>query len=118
MKHDLQGIFDALHEGVVILDASGRIELLNSEAARLFGAPKELLPGKVFADAVGARHPAVAIVERVRLSGRASIHDEIEFPNRHAAPIPVDVAVSRLGEDTGEATGIAIALRDRSARAR
>jgi two-component system nitrogen regulation sensor histidine kinase GlnL len=115
MKHDLQGIFDALHEGVVLLDADGRIELLNPEAARLFAAPKDLLPGRVFAAAVGPRHPVVSIVERVRVSGRSSIHDEVEFPRRHAAPIPVDVAVSRLGDDPTEATGIAIAIRDRSA---
>jgi len=30
MKSDLQGIFDALLEGVVILDEDGRVELTNS----------------------------------------------------------------------------------------
>jgi two-component system nitrogen regulation sensor histidine kinase GlnL len=51
----------------------------------------------------------------VRASGRSSIHDEVDFPRRHSAPIPVDVAVSRLGDDPLETTGIAIAIRDRSA---
>jgi two-component system nitrogen regulation sensor histidine kinase GlnL len=114
MKYDLQSIFDALLEGMVVLDESGRIELLNSEAARLLEASKEILPGERLAAALGSAHPVCEIVDRVRSSGRASIHDEVEFPRRLAPPIPVDVAVSILGEDGLAAFGVAIALRDRS----
>ncbi len=115
MKHDLQGIFDALLEGVVILDDLGRIELANSEATRLFDATRELTPGEEFAKVLGADHPACEIVARVLRSGRASLHDEVEFPRRLAPPLPVDVAVSILNENGPKASGIAIALRDRSA---
>lgn len=114
MKHDLQGIFDSLLEGVVVLDESGRIDLLNAEAARLLDAPSEVRPGRMLASSVGADHPICEIVDRVLRTGRASIHDEVDFPRRLAAPIPVDVAVSILGEDGSAASGIAIALRDRS----
>jgi two-component system nitrogen regulation sensor histidine kinase GlnL len=114
MKHDLQGIFDSLIEGVVVLDDQGRIDVLNSEAGRLLDSLNEIRPGADLAKAVGSDHPVCEIVERVRRTGRASLHDEVDFPRRVGPPIPVDVAVSILGEDGQSASGIAIALRDRS----
>jgi PAS domain S-box-containing protein len=70
MKHDLQGIFDALLEGVVVLDEAGEIDFLNSEAARILGASSEHLPGTSLKVALGPDHPVYEIVERVRASGR------------------------------------------------
>jgi two-component system nitrogen regulation sensor histidine kinase GlnL len=115
MKHDLQGIFDALLEGVVVLDDVGEIEFLNSEAARILGASTEHLPGTSLAVALGSDHPVCAIVDRVRDTGRASIHDEVEFPRRLAEPLPVDVSVSPIVEKEGGLSGVVVALRDRSA---
>jgi two-component system nitrogen regulation sensor histidine kinase GlnL len=116
MNHDLQGIFDALLEGVVVLDATDRIELVNPEARRLLGATHDVIPGKTLGEALGRDHPVCQVVERVRQSGRASIHDEVEFPQRFENPIPVDVAVSNIGEaPKGKPAAIAIAMRDRSA---
>ena len=114
MEYDLQGIFDALLEGVVVLDEGGCIELLNSEAARLFAVSSEGMPGRKLTEMLGPDHPVCEIIERVRSSGRASIHDEVDFPRRLAPAVPVDVAVSILGEGDAGAPGIAIALRDRS----
>jgi two-component system nitrogen regulation sensor histidine kinase GlnL len=114
MKHDLQGIFDALLEGVVILDNLGRIELANSEAHRILGATRELAAGQDLTNVLGADHPVCKIVEGVWRSRRASIHDEVEIPHRLAPPIPVDIAVSILNESEKDHAGIAIALRDRS----
>jgi two-component system nitrogen regulation sensor histidine kinase GlnL len=114
MKHDLQGIFDALLEGVVILDDLGRIELANSEANRILGTTRELSAGQDLTSVLGADHPVCKIVEGVLRSRRASIHDEVEIPHRLAPPIPVDIAVSILNESEKDHAGIAIALRDRS----
>lgn len=114
MKHDLQGIFDSLLEGVVILDDLGRIELTNSEANRIFGAGRELSAGRELTSALGADHPVCKIIADVLRSQRPSIHDEVEIPRRLDPPIPVDVAVSILREDGHDKAGIAIALRDRS----
>jgi two-component system nitrogen regulation sensor histidine kinase GlnL len=115
MKHDLQGIFDALLEGVMVLDDAGNIDFLNSEAARILGASSEHLPGMSLRTALGPDHPVCRIVERVRRSDRASIHDEVEFPRRHSSSFPVDISVSPIREEAGEPSGIVIALRDRSA---
>lgn len=116
MNLDLQGIFDALLEGVVVLDASDRIELVNPEARRLLGAAHDVAPGKTLGEALGTDHPVCAVVARVRRSGRASIHDEVEIPQRFESPIPVDVAVSNIGDaPRDKPAAIAIAMRDRSA---
>jgi len=115
MNIDLQGIFDALLEGVVVLDEDDRIEFLNAEAARLLGAPGEIPSGKRLSEALGPDHPVSQIIERVRRSGRASIHDEVEFPHRLAPPIPVDVSASIVGDHGDGPSGIAVAMRDRSA---
>lgn len=114
MKHDLQGIFEALLDGVVVLDHSGRIELLNSEAVRLFDSSTAIRPGEPLEERLGPDHPICDILDRVRQTQRASIHDEVDFPSRLSAPIPVDVAVSILSEDGSTTPRIAIALRDRS----
>lgn len=114
MKHDLQEIFESLLEGVVVLDGEGRVDLLNSEAARLFDSLNEIRTGDRLIAMLGSDHPLCDIVDRVRRTGRASIHDEVDFPRRFGAPIPVDIAVSILGEDGSAASGLAIALRDRS----
>jgi two-component system nitrogen regulation sensor histidine kinase GlnL len=119
MTQDLQSIFDALLVGVVVLDGDGRIEFTNPEACRILGASSENLPGRDLALLLDASHPVVQIVERVRRSGRAAIHDDVEMPRRLAPPFPVDVAVSPIREDDdstrdGDA-GIAITIRDRSA---
>lgn len=117
MKHDLQGIFDALLVGVVVLDDAGAIEWVNSEASRILGASDQQLPGKILIDLLGASHPVSSILERVRESGRAAMHDDVEFPRRLATSLPVDVAASpvRDAEGTGGFPGIALTLRDRTA---
>ena len=116
MNHDLQGLFDALLEGVVVLDDADRIEMVNPEARRLLGAAHDVVPGKTLGEVLGANHPVCRVVERVRRSGRASIHDEVEIPQRFENPIPVDVSVSNIGDaPRGRPSAIAIAMRDRSA---
>ena len=84
MKSDLQGIFDALLEGVVILDEDGRVELTNGEALRLLDGPGAPEIGKPLREILGADHPLCQIVDRVRRSGRPAIHDEVEIPRRLA----------------------------------
>ena len=115
MNLDLQGILDALLEGVIVLDESDEIAFVNNEATRLLGATGEVPTGGRLAATIGEQHPICGIVARVRESGRPSIHDEVEFPRRMAPSIPVDVCASILGEHPERPSGIVLALRDRSA---
>ena len=115
MDDDLKGILDALLEGVLVLDDADRLLFLNAEAARLLGAPGDARAGRPLAALIGADHPVCQIVERVRTSGRPSIYDELELPQRLPHPIPADVSVALIGDVPGAGRRIAIALRDRSA---
>jgi len=115
MKHDLQGIFDALLEGVVVLDDRGRVEFLNAEACRILGASAEHAPGEPLEKLLGPEHAVHRIAQQVRSSGRAAIYDEVELERRLSVPLPVDIAASPIGEDARQTSGIAIAIRDRTA---
>ncbi len=115
MNLDLQGILDALLEGVIVLDTTDEIAFVNNEATRLLGATGEVPTGGRLAATIGENHPICEIVAHVRESGRASIHDEVEFPRHLASPMPVDVSASLLGNHPERPSGIVIALRDRSA---
>jgi two-component system nitrogen regulation sensor histidine kinase GlnL len=115
MDDDLKGILDALLEGVIVLDDADRLLFLNAEAARLLGAPGDARAGRPLTALIGADHPVCQIVERVRTSGRPSIYDELELPQRLPHPIPADVSVALIGDVPGAGRRIAIALRDRSA---
>lgn len=115
MSQDLQGLFDALLEGVIVLDEQDGIEVLNAEAARLLGRANELPPGRSLPRTIGEDHPICRIVAQVRGAGRPSIHDEVELPRRFSDPVPVDVSVALLGDTHRDPRRIAISLRDRSA---
>jgi two-component system, NtrC family, nitrogen regulation sensor histidine kinase GlnL len=117
MKYDLQGIFDALLVGVVVLDDGGAVQFVNSEASRILGASDQHMPGKVLIELLGPDHPLCPILDRVRSSGRASIHDEVEFPRRDAPALPVEVAASPVRESSTPIAepGIALTIRDRTA---
>ncbi len=115
MSPDLQGIFDALLEGVVLLDGEDRIELCNAEALRLLGASQDAARSHRLTEVIAPNHPLSAIIQRVRALDRPEIHDEIDFPRRRAAPIPVEVSVSMLTRHAEAEGAVAIALRDRSA---
>jgi len=119
MNLDLQGIFDALLEGVIVLDDDDRVEFMNSEARRLLESPTESATGKRLEASLGADHPVCEILARVRRTGRPAIHDEVELPRRRAPALPVDVSVALVGEESrGSASptrGIAISIRDRTA---
>ena len=43
-KGFLEQVFEALHEGVIVLDEDGEISFINGAACRLFGRPREELP--------------------------------------------------------------------------
>lgn len=115
MSLDLQGIFDALLEGMLLLDHDGRVQQCNAEALRLLGTSEEASVGEPIAALLGAEHPLCRIVDRARDTGRPAIHDEVEFPRRRARPVPVEVSISILDEPNGPGGAMAVALRDRSA---
>lgn len=114
MKHDLQSIFEAVLVGIVVLDRDGGVEFLNSEAARILESSQAQLLGTQFVDHLGPRHPLTDVLTRVATSGRASIHDDLDFPQRLAPSLTVDVAVAPIRDPSPEG-GVVVSLQDRSA---
>ncbi len=114
MARDLSRVLDAVLDGVLVLDAAGRVELINSEASRLLetsagtarATPVELL--------VGPEHAIAVLARGVLESGRTAIVTEREVERRYEPDVVVDVAASPLFDDAGRVNGAVLALRDRT----
>jgi two-component system nitrogen regulation sensor histidine kinase GlnL len=111
VARDLRGVLDALLDGLVVLDANLRIELLNAEACRVLGVSSELATGEELARA-GAGADFVRIARAVLESGGTQVESELRVPRRFADDLVVDVAASPLFEDGAGASGVGIVLRD------
>ena len=111
---DLHRVLDALLDGVALLDAEGRVTLLNAEACRILETSAEAAIGGPI-ERAAAENPALATLARgVLASGRACVESERSVRRRLAGDSPVDVAASPLVEDDGRCCGVVLVLRDRT----
>ena len=111
MARELRGVLDALLDGLVVLDADLRIELLNTEACRVLGVSSELATGEELAR-VGTGPEFVRIARAVLASGGTQVESELRVQRRSADDMVVDVAASPLFENGAGASGVVIVLRD------
>jgi two-component system nitrogen regulation sensor histidine kinase GlnL len=111
MARELRGVLDALLDGLVVLDADLRIELLNTEACRVLGVSSEMATGEELAH-VGTGPEFVRIARAVLASGGTQVESELRVPRRAADDLVVDVAASPLFEGGAGASGVVIVLRD------
>jgi two-component system nitrogen regulation sensor histidine kinase GlnL len=113
---DPKGILDAVLDGVVVVDADGRIEFVNAEACRILEASDETAAAAPLEQIVGPDHAVAKVAQAVAASGRSIIESERRIRRRFAADVVVDVAASPLHDDDRRRTGVVIALRDRTIR--
>jgi len=111
MPFDLRRVLDALFDGVVVVDADGRIAQLNAEACRILETSTEAVAGRPIEQMVGAGAFAKA-VRAVLAGGNASIEHEVCVPRRFQGDLLVDAAVAPLAIETGGVAGAVIELRD------
>ncbi|MGO9780501.1 MAG: PAS domain S-box protein [Streptosporangiaceae bacterium] len=112
---NIAGLLEAAPDAVVCVDESGRIVLVNAQAERLFGYPREELAGQpveiLVPDASKAHHatlraryaanPSPRLMDaRANLSGR----------RRDGSTFPAEIALSALR--TGQDTLVSAAIRD------
>ncbi len=113
MGRDLGNVLEALMDGVVVVDAQGRVEQLNAEACRILETSTEAVAGRPLEQVPGAvsfaRDVRAAIAE-----GRSCLEHELTLGRRFDAPLVCDVAASPLLDGGGGGDGAVVVLRDRT----
>ena len=113
---DLSGVLDAVLAGVVVLDAGGRVELLNTVACRILESSEESARGLPVERLLGPRHAVARLARRVLASGGSAVENACRVDRRREPRLTVDVAASPLFDAAGRVDGVAVVLRDSTIR--
>ena len=117
MSQQLQSILEAVVDGIIVLDAAGRIELMNSGACRILRTSAESMLGASMEKLLGRDHAIATLARSVRQSGRSAVEDEIAIDQPPPGEsLVADVAASPRLEPTGEVAGVVVTLRDATIR--
>jgi len=111
MVRDLESMLDAMLDGIVLLDARGAVESLNSEACRILETSSEAAVGRPIEDLLGD-DPLIARLPRsVLANGRAVIEREHALEGRRGEALVIDASASPVFD--GDALdGVVLLLRD------
>lgn len=112
MARDLTGVLDAVLAGIVVLDARGRLELLNAMACRIVEQSPEALQGQPVERLLGAVHPLARLARSVLASGRSAAESGCRVARPVRPDLSLDIAASPLFDDAGQCNGAVIFLRD------
>ena len=82
MARDLESMLDAVPDGVVLLDAKGEVESLNSEACRILETSTETAVGRPIEDLLGEDQSIAKLSRAVLADGRAVIEREHSVKER------------------------------------
>ena len=100
----LRAVLDAALDGVVGMDATGRITFWNPRAEQIFGWTREEAMGRVMADViipVRHREQHTRGLEKFLRTGRAELLDrrvELTALHRDGREFPVELAISHIAE--------------------
>ncbi|NLC71866.1 MAG: PAS domain-containing protein [Desulfuromonadaceae bacterium] len=109
------GVLDNIDEGIIALDAEGRITLFNPAAQMFTGISEKQALHRPVEELFPEQPDLVKLVRTGIKSGR-SISDHGEFLLRRpaTAPLPVSLAVSPIYRNSGERDGVVLILHDLS----
>jgi two-component system nitrogen regulation sensor histidine kinase GlnL len=116
MARDLTGVLDAVLTGVVVLDADGRVEFLNTAACRILETSDESARGVAVEGLLGPGHAVARLARAVLASGGSAVENACPVERRFEPDTTVDVAASPLFDPTGRVDGVAVVLRDSTLR--
>jgi two-component system sensor histidine kinase/response regulator len=112
-----RGVLELAPDGLMVVDASGLIQLANAQAEKLFGYTREELIGKpvemLVPEELRARHPGLregfhhAPSARSMGSGR-----ELLAVRKDGSSFPVEIGLSPLKARQGEGAQVAVSIRD------
>lgn len=102
-ERQFSAAFEAVPVGLLLLQADGRIALVNSAAARLFAYTRTELPGRPVDVLLPAAAPRVrAIVEAPRNSGGDDAGDTLDGLDKQGRALRVDLGLTRVDTPQGE----------------
>ena len=109
----LEFVIEAMVDAVVMIDADGRITLVNSGAARLSGRTRDELRGLPVAALLYDDTSGLRTVVRRRIEGGEALRREDSFLlTKDGQRVPVSVTASPVVDDHGELKGIVLVARD------
>jgi two-component system nitrogen regulation sensor histidine kinase GlnL len=111
VARDLESTLDAVFDGVVLLDARGEVESLNSEACRILEISSEAAVGRPIEDLLGEDQSIAKLSRSVLADGRAVIEREHLVGGHQGGDLVVDASASPLFTG-GDLDGVALLLRD------
>ncbi len=118
MARDPQDVMEALLAGVIVVDAHGQVEELNSVACRMLEYSRESALGLPVEQLVTSDHAIARLARMVLQDGVAVSEPNQAIERRNEADSKVDVAVSPLFAEGRHLDGAVIVLRDRGATRR
>jgi len=90
-KGFLETIFNAIHEGVIVTDAEGKISFLNDAACELFGLNREDCMGRALSERIaGLDWPSLAHSETIMSRDMEVFYPRNRFINFYVAPISLE----------------------------
>ncbi len=117
MARDLRDVVESILAGVVVVDAGGRVELLNSAACRLLGFSQEQVVGAPVERLAPPDHALPRLARETLESGVSASEAEQPLEQRGAEPLLLDVSTTPLFEGA-EIDGAVVVVRDRAAQRR
>jgi two-component system nitrogen regulation sensor histidine kinase GlnL len=116
VARDLTGVLDAVLAGLVVLDAEGRVELMNIAACRILETSDDSARGLALARLLGSEHAVVKLARSVLASGGSAALNACPVERRLEPNLTVDVAASPLFDAGGDVDGVALVMRDTTLR--
>ncbi|MEZ0257159.1 MAG: nitrogen regulation protein NR(II) [Chthoniobacter sp.] len=113
-KGFLETIFNAIHEGVIVTDVTGRISYLNRAACTLFGLEREACMGEPLTERLrGLDWEKLMAAGEVVSRDMEVFYPQHRFLNFYIVPLSLDpVPAKRPRVDNPDRVGYAVILRD------
>ncbi len=111
-------MLDAILAGVVVLDASGRVEQMNVAACRILDLSEGALVGSPVERLLGPDHAIAALGRKVLESGVSASQTDQWVERLRAPDVPVDLAASPLFGDDDQLEGVVLVIRDQTLQRR
>lgn len=112
----IEGVLDALLDGVVVIDHEGEVRDANPEACRILEASLESIRGASIERFGDPGRQISRLAARVQSSGQPIVEDDVVCGRRGSAALTLDFAVSPLSSSEVRRTppGVVVVIRDRT----